>query len=284
MTQAAEVAWLSPGQLGLERLFWAVSDAVFVGDARSGRIVLWNPAAERLFGYTADEATGLPLDVLVPDGLSAVDHNGLATPVELVAVDKAGQQHWVELALTPLTRPDTSDLMFVAITRDLSHRKPVEVERGPPASLSAAVASALAQGATLAQALDACATALCQLIEGSDVRIWTLSETEPVLELQASTRTLTPRRRNQKRMRVASTDIGKIAAARILRVMDRIPHTREWQWATRAGFAASPGLSTRPRLRCHDLRLQQGRARLWCGRDRQARPSAQTVGVISVAD
>jgi PAS domain S-box-containing protein len=71
MTQAAEVAWLAPEQLGLERLFWAVSDAVVVGDARSGRIVLWNPAAERLFGYTADEAIGLPLDVLVPDALKA---------------------------------------------------------------------------------------------------------------------------------------------------------------------------------------------------------------------
>src|SRR5437660_816992 len=105
MTQAARTAWLFPLQLGVEQLFRAVSDAVVVGDVRSGRILLWNPAAERLFGYTADEAIGLPLEVLVPDALKARHRSGLAryletrrgalvdagTPAELTAVDKVGK-------------------------------------------------------------------------------------------------------------------------------------------------------------------------------------------------
>ena len=36
---------LSPGDLGIGRLFEDVRDAVIVADAATGQIVLWNPAA-----------------------------------------------------------------------------------------------------------------------------------------------------------------------------------------------------------------------------------------------
>ncbi|MBV9323924.1 MAG: PAS domain-containing protein [Chloroflexi bacterium] len=38
-----------------------------VADLEDGRIVLWNPAAEALFGFAAEHATGPPLEVLIPD-------------------------------------------------------------------------------------------------------------------------------------------------------------------------------------------------------------------------
>src|SRR5206468_12882440 len=57
---------LSPADLGIGRLFEAVRDAVVVADVSSGRIVLWNPAAERLFGYSTAEALGLSVEALVP--------------------------------------------------------------------------------------------------------------------------------------------------------------------------------------------------------------------------
>jgi PAS domain S-box-containing protein len=280
MTQATELAGLSPGQLGLERLFWAVSDAVVVGDARSGEIVLWNPAAERLFGYTPEEAIGLPLDVLVPDALKARHRDGLAryvrtghgplidggTPIELTAVDKDGQPHLVELTLAPVTAFGTSDLMVVAIVRDVSHRKLAEdqhrrrlqveseradvLERARRASLTAEVSTALARGATLAGALDACAIAVGQFVDGSVVRIWTLNEAKQLLELQATSGTAAATGRVHKRMRLASTDIGKIAAAGALRVVDAIPLTREWEWARRAGFMAFAGWPLLVENRC----------------------------------
>jgi PAS domain S-box-containing protein len=46
-------------------------DAVISTDA-SQRIILYNQAAERVFGYTAKEALGQPLDILIPERLRAV--------------------------------------------------------------------------------------------------------------------------------------------------------------------------------------------------------------------
>src|SRR5690606_21332385 len=46
------------------------SDAVVVAD-RGGKIILWNPGAERIFGFTEDEAVGQSLDIIIPDPLRA---------------------------------------------------------------------------------------------------------------------------------------------------------------------------------------------------------------------
>src|SRR5437868_15245059 len=55
------------GWLDLDRgwLFASIRDAVVVVDAESARIVLWNPAASDLFGYSAEEALDLSLGDLV---------------------------------------------------------------------------------------------------------------------------------------------------------------------------------------------------------------------------
>jgi PAS domain S-box-containing protein len=52
----------------LEQLVEAIGDAIVVSDA-SGTINLWNPAAERLFGFTQAEALGNSLDLIVPERL-----------------------------------------------------------------------------------------------------------------------------------------------------------------------------------------------------------------------
>src|SRR3954469_10001305 len=62
-------------QLGL--LFERGLDAVVVADLESGRIVLWNRAAERLFGYSAAEAGGGPLEILMVDGVGHVRRAGM---------------------------------------------------------------------------------------------------------------------------------------------------------------------------------------------------------------
>ena len=50
----------------LHALVQAAGDAIIVADVH-GRIVLWNPAAERLFGFTEAEAVGRSLDLIIPE-------------------------------------------------------------------------------------------------------------------------------------------------------------------------------------------------------------------------
>jgi len=53
-----------------EALLESASDAIVATD-REGRINFWNPGAERIFGFTAREAVGQSLDLIIPENLRA---------------------------------------------------------------------------------------------------------------------------------------------------------------------------------------------------------------------
>ena len=94
-------------------LFAAYPDALIVADAR-GTIVLSNPAAAGLLGYSGAELVGLNVDVLVPDAIrprhaayrGAYAHLPKPRPMgngmELVAKRRDGSEVMVEIALSPL--------------------------------------------------------------------------------------------------------------------------------------------------------------------------------------
>ena len=108
---------MQPQDLGISSLFEGVRDAVVVADANTQRIVLWNPAAERMFGYSTSEALRLRVEALVPDHLKALHRAGIARyaqtgrgpyldseeAMELPAVTKDGQEIQVELSLSPIS-------------------------------------------------------------------------------------------------------------------------------------------------------------------------------------
>ncbi|MBA2449971.1 MAG: PAS domain S-box protein [Chloroflexi bacterium] len=129
-----------PRDLGFGRLFWRIPEAVVVGDANSGRIVLWNPAAEALFGYSAAEAVGMLLEVLVPDRLKDQHRAGLARfragghgavidaggATELPALHKTGEEIHIELSLSPVESTTTDGRFVLALIRDITARKRLE--------------------------------------------------------------------------------------------------------------------------------------------------------------
>ena len=43
-------------------------DAILISD-KEGILVFWNNGAEQIFGHTAAEAIGQPLDLIIPDAL-----------------------------------------------------------------------------------------------------------------------------------------------------------------------------------------------------------------------
>jgi two-component system sensor kinase FixL len=131
---------LGPGDFELGALFERGLDAVVVGDLDSGQIVLWNPAAERLFGHSAAEAIGQPIEILMDAGIGGVHHAGMeryrhtghgmivdaGRPVEVPAVTRSGESIRIELTLGPIacTRPGR---YVLGVMRDVTDRKRVEL-------------------------------------------------------------------------------------------------------------------------------------------------------------
>ena len=54
------------GVIDLESFVQAAGDAI-IAAGTDGKIILWNPAAERIFGFAAAEALGQSLDLIIPE-------------------------------------------------------------------------------------------------------------------------------------------------------------------------------------------------------------------------
>ncbi len=100
---------------------------------RLGRVTGWNPAAEALFGYEADEMVGRPAERLLPPGetererraFARVLEHGSAERFECRRVRRDGTQVDVSLTMSPITSDDGVTGVSV-ITRDVSERKRLE--------------------------------------------------------------------------------------------------------------------------------------------------------------
>jgi diguanylate cyclase (GGDEF)-like protein/PAS domain S-box-containing protein len=129
--------------VGMDQLLESVRDAVVGVDARSGRIVLWNAAATKIFGYSSSEAREHSWTVIVPERLKAQCEAGMAryrdtghgpyidshVVLELPAVRKDGEEITIEIALSPISlshNMENRGRLVIAIIRDVTERKKVE--------------------------------------------------------------------------------------------------------------------------------------------------------------
>ena len=108
-------------------------DAIVAAGADGG-IVVWNPAAERIFGYTEREAVGRSLDLIIPerfrqrhwDGYRETmrtGHTKYGTDVLRVpAVHKDGRTLSIAFTVTLMHAPDTGARVIAAIIRDETTR------------------------------------------------------------------------------------------------------------------------------------------------------------------
>ena len=114
----------------------SAQDAIITADAE-GVIRFWNPAAERMFGFSESEAVGVNmLELIVPPQYHAAERRGLAhfaatgcgevvgKMLELTALRRDGTEFSVELSLSHYE--STKGHMAVALIRDVTLRKETE--------------------------------------------------------------------------------------------------------------------------------------------------------------
>ena len=95
------------------------SDAFIYSD-REGDIRLWNAGAEAMFGYSAAEAMGQSLDIIIPENLRARHWEGYRKVMETGVTRYA-----VELLATPAIRKDGSRIsteFSMSLVRDAAGR------------------------------------------------------------------------------------------------------------------------------------------------------------------
>ena len=116
-----------------QALVGAVGDAIMAADAK-GAIVLWNPACERMFGYTEAEALGKSLDIIIPqrqqqrhwDGYEKTMQTGITRygndVLRVPAVHKDGHTLSIAFTVALLNGADGKVSSIIAVVRDESAR------------------------------------------------------------------------------------------------------------------------------------------------------------------
>ncbi|ADV66527.1 PAS domain S-box protein [Deinococcus maricopensis] len=160
----------------------ALDSIITIDDA--GRVIDWNPAAARTFGYAHDEATGRRLsDLIIPEHLRGAHERGmrryldtgearvLGRRVHLEAQHRDGHIFPCELTILPITL--STGRYFTAYLRDLSEQRRQE--------------EALQQATQRATRLSAVMSALASVTSEGDVARVILEEGAPALDAVAAT-------------------------------------------------------------------------------------------------
>jgi PAS domain S-box-containing protein len=113
-------------------LVGSVTDYAIIMLDPEGRVTGWNPGAERIKGYLADEIIGRHFSVFYPPELVAAGHPQRELESAIAAgryqeegerVRKDGSRFWAEVTLTPI-HDDAGELHgFAKVTRDITERR-----------------------------------------------------------------------------------------------------------------------------------------------------------------
>jgi PAS domain S-box-containing protein len=112
----------------------ASSDDAIISKTLDGQITSWNVGAERMFGFTAEEAVGSPILIIVPDGQRDTEAQILARlgrgehikHFETTRITKDGREITISLSISPV-RDATGEIVGAsAVSRDVTERKKAE--------------------------------------------------------------------------------------------------------------------------------------------------------------
>ena len=126
-----DISEVRRGRAWLQSLIETTQDAVLSID-RQGRVVLFNPAAERIFGYTRNEIVGQKVNLLMAEPYSR-EHDGYIEHYEntgearaigrirtVTARRKNGEAFPIELSVTKIA--EDQEVQYAAFIRDISEK------------------------------------------------------------------------------------------------------------------------------------------------------------------
>jgi PAS domain S-box-containing protein len=129
---------LRVSQARLAAIISSTMDAIITVDEEQ-RIVLFNRAAERIFGYRSQQLIGKNLDILIPEDLRAahrvhirkfgetgITSRSMFSPRTLNALRSNGEQFPIEATISQVEA--AGQKLFTVVLRDLSERKRAEDE------------------------------------------------------------------------------------------------------------------------------------------------------------
>lgn len=133
MPETPTQEWLASSIVNLS------SDAIMFAD-REGIVRLWNSGAEKMFGFTAEEALGQSLDLIIPENLRGRHWDGYGRVMEsgtsrysadmlsAPALQKGGSRISTEFSMI-MVKDEAGEMLGVAaIIRDVSARWQKEKE------------------------------------------------------------------------------------------------------------------------------------------------------------
>ena len=114
-------------QLILAAIVSSTDDAI-IGKDLCGVITSWNPAAERIFGYTANQAIGQSIGLIVPAHLQQEEDDVLRHiragerigHYETIRLAKSGSIVQISLTVSPIKTPDGTIVGASEIARDIA--------------------------------------------------------------------------------------------------------------------------------------------------------------------
>ena len=120
-----------------EQLLGAIvesSDDAIVSKTADGRILTWNPAAERMYGHTATDAIGASVLLIVPPeghaelaaNMETIRSGVRIAPYETTRLHKDGHRLVAWVAISPIVNSSGVVVGMSSIARDITQRKAME--------------------------------------------------------------------------------------------------------------------------------------------------------------
>ena len=112
------------------------SEDAIVSKTLDGIITTWNRGAQRLFGWTQQEAVGRPITIIIPEELRDEESSIIRRlaagerieEYETVRITKTGEKRFVSLTISPLRDWTGTIVGGSKIARDITERKQVEAK------------------------------------------------------------------------------------------------------------------------------------------------------------